>query len=275
MRVALILSGGGAKGCFQVGVIKSLIDSGITPSIIYGTSTGSLQAAGYSHLGIKRLEQVWLSIKDKSDIFRWNWRNLFRDGKYDMVPLAKKLQAINDETRECGVSCEAIVTRVCLEDGSIEYIPYDHPEFTQSVLASSSVPFVARPVEINGKHYVDGGVRDQVPIKDVKKLLADGYKVIVISCNPMRINPFDQWKWPKFFQLWGIIYRVSDDILPCETWLDELRQIQELQEQGKDIQIYLPDHLWMDTEEYDPVKIRQGIAMGEASKPTNLVGVQL
>jgi len=276
MKIALILSGGGAKGCFQVGVMKQLIEKGILPDLIYGTSTGALQAAGYSHIGITRLEQVWLAIKSKSEIMRSNWRNLWRDGKYDMTPLAKKLNDINNLDREPGLSCEAIVTRVCLEDGRVEYIPYDHPEFAESVLASASVPFVSRPVKIGKKHYIDGGVRDQVPIRDMEKLLKLGYRVIVVSTNPLRINPFNQWKMPKIFPLWSIIVRVADDILPTETWLDELRAVKKMQSLSPvPVEIYMPETLWMGTEDYEPSKIRDGILMGYQAQPKNLMEVDL
>lgn len=278
MKTALILSGGGAKGCFQVGCMKKLDELGIKPNRIYGTSTGALQAAGYSHLGIKRLEEIWLGLKSKYDVFGWNWwphiltLGLTLDGKYHMRPLEKKLKAINDSPREPGIECEAIVTRVSLKTGALEYINYDHPEFLNAVLASASVPFVSRPIG----DYVDGGVRDQVPIRDIEKSLADGFeKVIVVSTNPIRINPRFEWKKPWFLPIVSILIRVADDILPCETWLDELRQIKKMQQSGLPIEIYMPDNYWMDTEEYCPNKIRQGIDMGYNAKPVDLRNVSL
>ena len=259
--------------------MKKLIENGIKPDIIYGTSTGALQAAGYAHLGMASLEQMWLSIKDKSDVFGLNWwphiltLGLTLDGKYHMKPLEAKLNAITQSSTQ--KLCEAVVTRVCLETGAIEYVKYDDPEFTMSVLASASVPFVSRPIKINGKNYVDGGVRDQIPVMDIERLIGEGYKVIVVSTNPTRINPTDSWKKPSFIPLWAIIQRVAEDILPTESWLDELRQIKKMKESGADIEIYMPDQLWMKTEEYDPSKIRQGIDMGYAAEPKDLINLDL
>jgi NTE family protein len=191
--------------------MKSLISKGIIPDVIYGTSTGALQAAGYCKLGIDGLEAVWTSLTGRSDVFRYNWRRLFRDGKYDMLPLEEKLNKINNMPRQPGNSCNAIVTRVCLETGEIEYIDYNHPEFLRSALASAAVPFLVKPIDINGRQYVDGGVRDQIPIKDIRRLLIDGYKVYVVATNPIRVNPLDSWR-PGRFPLWSI-WRVSQMIL--------------------------------------------------------------
>jgi len=272
MKTALILSGGGAKGCFQVGAMKRLIEDGVKPDIIFGTSTGALQAAGYAHIGMYELEKVWLSIKAKSDVMGSNWMNLWRDGKHHMRPLKKKLELIE---KSSGFRlCDAVVTRVCMETGEVEYIDFDHPEFLLSVLASACVPFVSTPIKIGDKHYVDGGVRDQVPVRELKRLVAEGYKVIVISTKPVMINP-DPWKMPKIFPLWKIIVRVADDILPTETWLDELRQVKEMQLAGAPVELIIPQRAWMGTEEYDPEKIRLGIAMGYAAEPTNLKEVKL
>lgn len=274
-KTAFFLTGGGAKGCFQVGVMKRLIEKGIIPDRIYGTSTGALQAAGYAHVGMKRLEDLWLAIKSKSDVFGWNWwphiltLGITLDGKYHMKPLWKKLKQMEASPREPGINCEAVVTRVSLATGAIEYVNYDHPEFLEAILASASVPFVARPV--NG--YVDGGVRDQMPIAHIEDILGEGFdRVIVISTNPIHINP-EPWVMPKLFPLWAIIVRVADSILPCETWLDELLVVARLQKQGRPVEIYMPKNKWMDTEEYSPEKIRLGIQMGYEAEPTNIGGL--
>lgn len=279
MKTAFVLSGGGAKGCFQVGVMKNLINNkGYKPSVIYGTSTGALQASGYAHIGINRLEQIWLALKDKSDVFSWNWwphiltLGLTLDGKYNLNPLKKKLEAIEASPREPGINCEVVVTKVSLLTGEVKYCRYDEPDFLESVLASASVPFVNKPVK---GEWVDGGVRDQIPLGQVRKLMDEGYeRIVCVINNPIHINP-ESWKMPWFMPLFGILIRVADGILSCETWLDELRQIQEWQAQGKNIEVYMPDDYWMDTEEYTPAKIQQGIAMGYAALPIDLTSKKL
>ncbi len=69
-KVAVVLSGGGARGAFEVGVLKALRRHGIEPDIYCGTSVGSFNAAmAVSGRSVEEIEQVWLGI-EKSDIFR-------------------------------------------------------------------------------------------------------------------------------------------------------------------------------------------------------------
>lgn len=274
MKTAYVLSGGGAKGCFQVGVMKQLHEKGVLPDIIYGTSTGALQASGYAKLGMVGLEESWLSLKSQSDVMAWNWwphiltLGLTLDGKYNFKPLRKRLEFI--ESLPGTQHCEVVVTKVSLKTGEIRYCHYSDPDFLDSVLASCSVPFVNTP--INGE-WVDGGVRDQIP---VAKVLNDDYdKVVFIINNPVHINPPDSWKKPSFLPLLSILIRVADGILSAETWLDELRVIQRMQQDGKNIEVYMPDEYWMDTQDYVPAKIRQGIDKGYNSKPIDLTKLEL
>lgn len=271
-KLAFVLSGGGAKGAFQVGVMKQLIGiQGMRPSRIYGTSTGALQASGYAHLGIKRLEEEWLKIQCKSDVMSYNWwphlftLGLTLDGIYHMGPLRKKLEAIAAQPKEPGLNCDAIVTRVSLLTGKLEYVNYDADTFVEAVLASCSVPILNPPV--NG--YVDGGVRDQTPIAGAIK---DGYdEIVCVITNPL-YRQIPSWSKPKFLPIPKILIRVADEILAFETWLDEIKQIKEYKKQGVKITVYAPDKLLLDTQDYDAVKIRAAIEQGFFAKPIEDIG---
>lgn len=68
-RVALILSGGGAKGAYQIGVLKALRERGIVPDIYCGTSVGSFTAAMLaSGRTVDELEALWLRL-NREDVF--------------------------------------------------------------------------------------------------------------------------------------------------------------------------------------------------------------
>ncbi len=62
---ALVLSGGGGRGAFQVGVFEYLESIGWKPDIIVGTSIGSMNAAVYAVGGITLLQKMWESIRTK------------------------------------------------------------------------------------------------------------------------------------------------------------------------------------------------------------------
>jgi NTE family protein len=69
-ELAIVLSGGGAKGAFQVGVLDELITNrGVKIDVAVGTSTGSIQALAVAQGDIPKLLQLWLGIRNNSDIY--------------------------------------------------------------------------------------------------------------------------------------------------------------------------------------------------------------
>jgi predicted acylesterase/phospholipase RssA len=76
MPVAFVLSGGGAKGDFEVGAIRYLYEQGIRPDIICGCSVGAINGAklaegeGGPNQGLSGLEAIWLSLSVNSDMYQ-------------------------------------------------------------------------------------------------------------------------------------------------------------------------------------------------------------
>ncbi|MFL6770586.1 MAG: patatin-like phospholipase family protein, partial [Sphingomicrobium sp.] len=69
-ELAIVLSGGGAKGAFQVGVLDELITNrGVKIDIAVGTSTGSIQALAVAQDDIPKLVQIWSRLRKNSDIY--------------------------------------------------------------------------------------------------------------------------------------------------------------------------------------------------------------
>ncbi|MFL6722758.1 MAG: patatin-like phospholipase family protein, partial [Sphingomicrobium sp.] len=69
-ELAIVLSGGGAKGAFQVGVLDELITNrGVKIDIAVGTSTGSIQALAVAQDDIPKLVQTWSRLRKSSDIY--------------------------------------------------------------------------------------------------------------------------------------------------------------------------------------------------------------
>jgi predicted acylesterase/phospholipase RssA len=84
VRRAFICSGGGLRGCFQVGAIDYLVSTaGIVPDLVCGISTGSLQALGLtvgdSGHRTGRLLEVWNGLKESSDVYTTPRVRLFRE----------------------------------------------------------------------------------------------------------------------------------------------------------------------------------------------------
>jgi NTE family protein len=77
MSTAIVLSGGGSRGDFEIGAVRCLYDRGVTPSILCGTSVGAINAAKLAEgenpanpaQGLPGLEAIWFSLMQNSDMY--------------------------------------------------------------------------------------------------------------------------------------------------------------------------------------------------------------
>ncbi|WP_367107515.1 patatin-like phospholipase family protein [uncultured Psychrobacter sp.] len=181
--VALVLGGGGAKGFAHVGVIKALEENGITPTIVVGTSVGSLvgslYASGYSAAD---LEQLALTTPDSAltDF------TLSNQGFIEGIKLKNFINAkVNGQLIEdFPISFAAIAA----EKNTLKKVVFTQGDAGLAVQASCSVPniFIApRIPEKVGKKYIDGGVVSLVPVDSAYDLGAD----IVIAVDVTASSP--------------------------------------------------------------------------------------
>ncbi|MBP2279741.1 NTE family protein [Psychrobacter sp. PL19] len=181
--VALVLGGGGAKGFAHVGVIKALEENGITPTLVVGTSVGSLvgslYASGYTPA---QLEQLALTTPDSA-------LTDFTLSNQGFIEGIKLKNFIN--THVGGRPIEAFpiaFAAIAAEKNTLKKAVFTKGNAGLAVQASCSVPniFIApRIPEKGGKKYVDGGVVSLVPVDSARALGAD----IVIAVDVTTINP--------------------------------------------------------------------------------------
>ena len=169
--VALVLGGGGAKGFAHVGVIKALEENGIKPTIIVGTSigslVGSLYASGYTPA---QLERLALTTTD-SELTDFTLSN---QGFIEGIKLKSFINAKVGERaiEDFPIRFAAIAT----EKNTLKKAVFTTGNAGLAVQASCSVPniFIApRIPEKVGKKYIDGGVVSLVPVDSARDLGAD------------------------------------------------------------------------------------------------------
>lgn len=90
--IAFVLSGEGAKGAYQLGVMSHLEKQGIKPDMIMGNSSGSAAAALYAHGGLEACKEFVFDTKNISDIFQFNWNFLWKQGIFNCSPLRNRLK---------------------------------------------------------------------------------------------------------------------------------------------------------------------------------------
>lgn len=159
LNIGLALSGGGARGCAHIGVIKALEEEGIHCSLISGTSAGAIVGALYA-AGLSP-EDMLSFVKDAS-IFKIFKVTIPDRGFTKLTYLKERLgQFIELDSFE-GLHKKLYIALSNLSSGTIEFRSAG-PLF-DIVMASSSIPLVFKPVEIDQQFFVDGGLTENLPL---------------------------------------------------------------------------------------------------------------
>jgi NTE family protein len=178
-KTGLVLSGGGTRGFAHLGVIAALHEKGIKPNVISGVSAGALVGAFIA--GGKTPEEI-LAIFKKGWFFKYTKLHIPIDGLLKLDGLKEIIQKEISVKNIEDLKIPFFVGISNLNKGIIEYI--NSGPIDVNVLASSSIPILFSPIEINGNQYVDGGLMDNIPISPIKN---DCEQIIVSNISP--INP--------------------------------------------------------------------------------------
>ncbi len=263
MKTGLVLEGGAMRGMYTAGVLDVLLNKGVTFDGIMGVSAGALFGPNFlSRQPGRVIRYNKRFIRDK----RYKgWGCLIREGNlfsagfaYGTVP--RELDVFDDETfKKSGVPFYAVVTG--LESGEPEYMQIKSVFDDMDILrASGSMPFVSRPVEIEGKLYLDGGVSDSVPYEAMGKM---GYeKLVVILTRDMdyRKKPMPALPIKLCFRRYP---RFRDKLLRRhETYNDSIEKLKELENRGEIFVIRPSVPIEIGRVESDPEKLQQVYDLG-------------
>ena len=176
MKIGLVLSGGGARGLSHLGVVKALLERGIRPQLISGTSSGAL-VGGLLAYGYPPDEILELFIKTR---FLQHVRPAFGGGgllRLDRLETIYRTY-IPENTFEV-LSTPLVVAATDLVAGEVIY--FRAGELARPVLASCCIPGLFEPMLFQGRQLVDGGVLDNLPVEPIR---AEVDYVIGVHCNP-------------------------------------------------------------------------------------------
>ena len=180
VRIGLALSGGGARGAAHIGVIRALLEHGIVPRVVSGTSAGSVAGALYA-AGLTPDEM--LEFVAQSSVYKLIKLGIPRTGLTNLTYLRQKLvEAIGrDSFAALDIPLHVAVTN--LNTGQVE-IRSSGPLF-DIIVASCSLPFVFKPVLLDGQLYVDGGVMSNLPARPIRQRADIVIGVNLIPCCAM------------------------------------------------------------------------------------------
>jgi len=182
-NIALVLSGGGARGLAHIGVINELIRQDFKITSIAGTSMGAL-VGGMCASGQLTSFQKWICSLTKKDMLSLVDINLYGKG---FIKGEKIIEAINSKFTNCNIEdLEIPFCAVATDVTEEKEVHFTNGKLFDAVRASVSIPTVFTPYELDGKYYVDGGLVNQVPINCVKRTKGD--KVVVVYVNAKNDN---------------------------------------------------------------------------------------
>lgn len=196
--VALILSGGGAKGAWEAGVASALLERGVPVRLVAGSSAGALNAAMIADGRIDRLQQLWRSVT-REQVYSLRPSILFagllpgvltllaldRAGSMlDPAPLRALIgEAIDFErVRASPVELLVVATDLARDDKRA----FDNRSVSvDALLAATAVPGAFPPVAVDGVPLVDGGLTGRAPVLEALALgRRIGRAIVVMSYAP-------------------------------------------------------------------------------------------
>ena len=199
-KIGLVLSGGGAKGLAHIGVLKIIDSLGIKIDYIGGTSMGAivggLYASGYTG---KQLDSIFKTLdmndlvqdniprkskllinKRNDDIyaltlpfknFKLETPNAFSKGLYNFNFLSQVTYHARNIRDFKKLPIPFLCMTTDIETG--EQVVLDKGILPQALVASGSIPSLFYPIEIEGRLLVDGGLTNNYPVEELRKLGAD------------------------------------------------------------------------------------------------------
>ncbi len=188
-RTAFVLGGGGVLGAVEVGMLRALLEAEIVPDVIVGTSIGALNGAlvatDPSLAVIDRLEELWRTVAGSGTVYGDGpmaqmtraWRS--RTHLYSAAPLQERL-----EQELGGVRFEELAVEFQCCAASIERAAehwFGTGPVAPAVMASAAVPGFFPPAEIDGEHFLDGGIVNSVPVGRAVELGGEDLYVLQVG----------------------------------------------------------------------------------------------
>ncbi|MDO4465669.1 MAG: patatin family protein [Bacillota bacterium] len=234
MKCGIVLEGGALRGMYTAGVLDTLLENDIQADLVVGVSAGAL--FGVNYVSKQKGRAIRYNKRFNSDPKYMGLYSLVKEGNlvnteyaYERVP--HELDPFDDETyKRNPTKFYAVITNI--KTGKPEYVHVQSVFEQMDVLrASGSMPFVSKPVEINGNHYLDGAIGDNIPFEWMASQEMDKIIVILTRDSSYRKKAMSKWftnlyknKYPKISQ--GLERR-------HELYNHQIDLLRKWEEQGK------------------------------------------
>ncbi len=193
--VAFVLQGGGSLAAGQVGMLRALLEAGIRPDMVVGSSAGALNAVAFAQnpteAGLDELQELWARIR-RSDIFPFSPRQLVHGliGRRGGLVSPDRLRALLAEHIGIGRLEDAVIPVGVVTTDAATGRPavLSSGPALPALLASAALPGIFPPVELGGRLLVDGGVAADIPILQAEESGATtSYVLPMGAAGPTRL----------------------------------------------------------------------------------------
>ncbi len=234
-KTALILEGGGFRGMFTSGALDFFLEKNIKFPYVIGVSMGACNGASYVSSQIGRSKTVnadfvddkrYMSLRRlllKGELFGMDF--VFRTIPTEIVPY--DFEAYD----RGGQHFTVVVTDI--ESGRPVYLENSRGrDLMDALQASASLPFISKPVSIDGRLCLDGGISDSIPIERAR---LDGYDKFVIILTQPRAYEKQPSSANKITKYWYRKYPHLERLLRerHENYNRARARIFELEKEGK------------------------------------------
>lgn len=185
--IGFVLSGGANLGSVHVGMLKALIERGVKPDVIVGTSIGALNAAYVaaepSLETVDHLKERWCTVRAR-DIFPLNplanIRALWREGALFSAHCWRRF--VDDCVPYHNIEDAAVPLRITatdFDDGVS--VVFDSGPVVDAIMASTALPGIFPPYKVGDRLFLDGALSDQLPLKAALEAGARTLYVMAVS----------------------------------------------------------------------------------------------
>lgn len=277
MKNGLVLEGGGLRALFSAGVTDVMMENQIRFDGLVGVSAGATFGCNYKSGQIGRALRYNITFKD--DPRYMSWRSLLRTGdlvgaEFSYHVLPTQLDIFDNEAF-CRNPMEFHIVCTDVETGKPVYKRLDtmDGEGLDWIRASASMPIVSRPVHLDGKKLLDGGIVDSIPLEYFQRL---GYgRNIVVLTQPKGFFK----KRTKLMPLFQLTMRRYPAIIEAMgrrhlMYNRQLCYLAEEESKGNVLLIYPADTLPIGRTELNEEKMRRVYQMGRKAAEDNLLKIK-
>lgn len=172
MRTAFVLGGGGLLGAVEIGMLRALLERGVRPDLVLGTSVGALNglmvAADPSPAVIERMDSLWRSAAENREVYADSplrqARRALSTGTHlhSADPLRERLHEQFGLTTFADLEVEFQCCASSIERAAEHW--FTAGPVVEAVMASAAVPGLLPPARVGDEHYLDGGIVNSIPV---------------------------------------------------------------------------------------------------------------